>query len=293
MEQMEADYHDKAAELGLVIVSACGFDSVPADIGVRFVQTNFPGTMTSIETYINAKVGEKGFSVHLPTFQCVVNGFSDRSSLIKLRKERNLPKLPKIGAPFRPKSGVWRENGVFCSPFAGSDRSVIARSQRYLHEKEQVVPVQAGVYMTFQSTALFLYLCVFGMFFIVLVHTKLGRKLLLKYPKIFTLGLVSAEGASPEQVEQASFSITLKGRGYSGLVEGDPDTTVEGKVSGPDPGYVSCSRFVAQAAYSVLKHGPRNVGVITPGAMLDIPEYVARLQQRGISFEITSSIKPS
>ena len=29
--------------------------------------------------------------------------------------------------------------------------------------------------MTFQSTALFLYLCVFGMFFIVLVHTKLGR----------------------------------------------------------------------------------------------------------------------
>ena len=32
---------------------------------------------------------------------------------------------------------------------------------------------------------------------------------------------------------------------------------MEGKVSGPDPGYVSCSRFVAQAAYSVLKHGPR------------------------------------
>ena len=82
-----------------------------------------------------------GFSVHLPTFQCVVNGFSNQSSLIKFRKERNLPRLPKLGAPFRPKSGVWREDGLFCSPFAGSDRSVIARSQRYLHEKEQKVPV--------------------------------------------------------------------------------------------------------------------------------------------------------
>ena len=57
---MEADYHEKAEELGLVIVSACGFDSVPADVGVRYVQTNFPGTMTSIEAYVNARIGEKG-----------------------------------------------------------------------------------------------------------------------------------------------------------------------------------------------------------------------------------------
>ncbi|KAL5258532.1 hypothetical protein ACHWQZ_G009126 [Mnemiopsis leidyi] len=261
MEQMEADYHEKAEELGLVITSACGFDSVPADVGVRYIQTHFPGTLTAIETYVNARVGDRGFSVHLPTFQCVVNGFKNRPSLIKFRKERKLSKVPKLGAPFHPKSGVWRENGLFCSPFAGSDRSVIMRTQRYLYEKGLSAPAQAGVYMSFQSTALFLYLCVFGVFFLILVNTRFGRYLLLKYPKIFTLGLVSAEGATPEQIEQASFSVTLKGQGYSysGATEGDPDVTVEGIVSGPDPGYVSCSRFVTQAAYSVLKHGPRLV----------------------------------
>ena len=29
--------------------------------------------------------------------------------------------------------------------------------------------------MSFQSTTLFMYLCVFGIFFMILVHTKLGR----------------------------------------------------------------------------------------------------------------------
>ena len=62
---MEADYHEKAEELGLVISSACGFDSVPADVGVRYVQTNFPGTLTSIETYVNARVGDRGTTEYL------------------------------------------------------------------------------------------------------------------------------------------------------------------------------------------------------------------------------------
>ena len=44
---------------------------------------------------------------------------------------------------------------------------------------------------------------------------------------------------------------------YSGEITGDPDQCIEAKISGPEPGYVSCSRFVSQAAYSILKAGPR------------------------------------
>ena len=32
---------------------------------------------------------------------------------------------------------------------------------------------------------------------------------------------------------------------------------MEAEIVGPDPGYVSCSRFLTQAAFSVLKIGPR------------------------------------
>lgn len=36
MERTEADHHRAGAEAGSLIVSACGFDSVPADLGVLF-----------------------------------------------------------------------------------------------------------------------------------------------------------------------------------------------------------------------------------------------------------------
>ena len=289
MEQMEVDYHEKAEELWIVVVSACGFDSIPADIGVRFMQIKFPGTLTSIESYMQVGVGRKGFSVHLPTFECVVNGFSNKGALVKFRKDRNLPKVPKFGFPLRLKTGIWRERGLFCTPFLGSDRSVICRTQRFLHNKDDVIPTQTGVYMMFSNTLQFIYLCLFGVVFLCLVHTKFGRKLLLNHPKVCTLGLVSKKGATPEQIEQSSFCFTHKGQGYStgSLFDGQPDMLVEAEVTGPDPGYVSCARFISQAAYSVLKHGPKHFGVLTPGAMLDTNDYINRLQGRGITFKIT------
>ena len=64
---MEVDYNDRAADLGLVIASACGFDSIPADIGVRYTQLKFPGTLTAVESYMNARVGEQGN--HVTTMQ--------------------------------------------------------------------------------------------------------------------------------------------------------------------------------------------------------------------------------
>lgn len=289
MEQMEADYHQKAEDLGIVIVSACGFDSIPADIGVRFAQIHFPGILTSIESYLKVGIGRKGFSVHLPTFQCIINGFSSRDSLLKLRKDLNMPKIQKFGSPLRLKTGIWRENGSFCVPFAGSDRSVICRTQRAIYNKDNVIPAQTGVYLMVQSTLQFIYLCLFGIIFLSLVHSKFGRKLLMSHPKVFTLGLVSKDGATPEQISQSSFSFIHKGCGYSTghSLEGEPDKFIEIEVSGPDPGYVSCARFISQAAYSVLNHGPQHYGVLTPGAALDVEDYVDRLNERGISFNIT------
>ena len=36
MERMEAAYHEKAVEKGSSVVSACGFNSVPAELGLLF-----------------------------------------------------------------------------------------------------------------------------------------------------------------------------------------------------------------------------------------------------------------
>ena len=43
IESMEQKYHEQAEEAGVFVVSACGFDSIPLDVGMRFTEENFSG----------------------------------------------------------------------------------------------------------------------------------------------------------------------------------------------------------------------------------------------------------
>lgn len=51
MEEVQLAYYDRAKEAGIYIVSACGFDSIPADMGVIFAQKKFGDVVNSIEIY--------------------------------------------------------------------------------------------------------------------------------------------------------------------------------------------------------------------------------------------------
>ena len=44
MESMQLKYHDEALNNGVYLLSSCGFDSIPADLGVIFLQKEFDGT---------------------------------------------------------------------------------------------------------------------------------------------------------------------------------------------------------------------------------------------------------
>lgn len=56
MEQMQLKYHKEAAERGVYIVSACGFDSIPTDLGIIFLEKEFKGQVNSVETYLESSV---------------------------------------------------------------------------------------------------------------------------------------------------------------------------------------------------------------------------------------------
>ena len=45
LEKMQLLYNEKAREAGLYIVGACGFDSIPADLGVLFTRNAFKGQL--------------------------------------------------------------------------------------------------------------------------------------------------------------------------------------------------------------------------------------------------------
>ena len=43
MQSMQIKYNEEAKQKGIHIVSACGFDSIPADIGLEILREKFPG----------------------------------------------------------------------------------------------------------------------------------------------------------------------------------------------------------------------------------------------------------
>lgn len=53
-----------------------------------------------------------------------------------------------------------------------------------------------------------------GVVFGLLTKCQFGRNLLLKYPKIFSLGFVSHDGPSEETMKNSKFSITFFGQGW-------------------------------------------------------------------------------
>jgi short subunit dehydrogenase-like uncharacterized protein len=58
----DSGYDAQAKERGLTLVSACGFDSVPADIGTLFACSVFPKGVKPvfIESYLALHTGECG-----------------------------------------------------------------------------------------------------------------------------------------------------------------------------------------------------------------------------------------
>ena len=52
MEKMRQDYSESARDAGILLVSSCGFDSIPNDLGALYVQRNFRGELVYVDSYV-------------------------------------------------------------------------------------------------------------------------------------------------------------------------------------------------------------------------------------------------
>lgn len=98
MEQMQLRYNQKAQENGIYIISACGFDSIPCDMGVVFLEQNFEGIVNSVESYLalRNKSGIKGPSINFGTWESAVYGLAHAKELSSLRRELYPERLPTM-----------------------------------------------------------------------------------------------------------------------------------------------------------------------------------------------------
>jgi len=57
METMQLKYNKAAEEKGIYIISACGWDSIPCDLGVQYLKNNFDGELNAVETFMSIQTG--------------------------------------------------------------------------------------------------------------------------------------------------------------------------------------------------------------------------------------------
>ncbi len=62
MELVEFRFHAKAKQNGCFVVSAAGFDSVPADLGVLYTMHQFqpPAVPSSVTSFLSFHIGPAG-----------------------------------------------------------------------------------------------------------------------------------------------------------------------------------------------------------------------------------------
>ncbi|RUS90010.1 hypothetical protein EGW08_002197, partial [Elysia chlorotica] len=298
LEKMQLLYHGKAKENKTFIIGATGFDSVPADSGVLFMEEKFKdGSLTNIESYFAACPGPKGGAVNTGTLESAVHALANLHEMKDIRAALYPEPMPKNEFKL-PKRVFFHSDQVnkWCLPFVGSDEMVIYRTVRdHLAVQKIEKPFQYLAYMCMPNIFAAVGFIFFGAFLGFMGYFSVTRWLLLKYPHIFTLGLFRKGGPTKEQIDGSSFSMTFVGRGFDSAANmkpgAKPNRLVVARLSGPEPGYVTTPACMVQCGVTVLKElktMPHKGGVLTAGAAFSGTNLIQRLETRNLKFTTLS-----
>ena len=222
MEKCFLDYHDKAVESDVLILHACAFDSVPADMGALYTMRQYePTKCLSVESFLSID-SPKGLKGHFTTYESAVHGLGDLQVLKGIRErvklKYNPPKINYVGKRI-PKISTYKfESRVnkYVIPFMGSDASVVRSSQRALSIRTgQLTWPHYSACITINDFYTVAATSFYGSMFYTLSGNSWGRSLLLSYPELFSADVFSKTGPSKEQLESTSFKMHFFASGYS------------------------------------------------------------------------------
>jgi len=265
VDRMYLRHHARAAETGARIVHACGFDSIPHDLGVLFTVEQLPQDVPlTVRGFVRAGGKPSG-----GTFHSAMTAFSRARETQRAHKERRQAEGADNGRRVRLEAKPHRELGYWAVPMPTIDPQVIARSARALERygpdftyghyagvKRLPIAVGgvAGVASLFAAA-----------------QVPPVRKLLL--------GRLSP-GVGPNESERAKgwFKVRFVGEGGG--------KRVVTMVSGGDPGYGETSKMLAESALCLAQDDlPPSAGQVTTAVAMG-DALIARLQHAGIGFEV-------
>ncbi|XP_011098692.1 probable mitochondrial saccharopine dehydrogenase-like oxidoreductase At5g39410 [Sesamum indicum] len=320
MERMEALYHEKAVDKGSLVISACGFDSVPAGMGLLFHSRQWtgPSVPNRVEAYLSLE-SDKRIVGNFGTYESAVLGVANAGKLVELRRNRPKRARPQILGPAPPKGPIiehQKQLGLWAIKLPSADSIVVRRTLSALTENPHglpgvnesfesakmreafwlsVKPAHFGVKLGSKSLLGLFPVIMLGIFIGLLSKSAVGRWLLLKFPSFFSFGWFRKKGPSEDEVASATFKMWFIGQGFSDsslASQGNkkPDTEIITRVMGPEIGYLTTPIILLQCALLVLKDRdnlPKG-GVFTPGIVFGPRDLETRLQENGISFDFIS-----
>jgi short subunit dehydrogenase-like uncharacterized protein len=271
VDRMYVRHHARALESGARIVHACGFDSIPHDLGVYFTVQQLPeGVPTRVEGFVRAGGRFSG-----GTYQSAIASFSRAREMAKMSRERRQleprPEGRRVrGIKARPRRE--RAVGAWVLPFPTIDAQVVLRSARAL---ERYGPdFSYGHYVAVKRLPV-----AAGM-----VGGVAGLVALAQLPptrKWLEGRIESGEGPSREEREKAWFKVRFVG-------EGDGRRVVT-EVAGGDPGYSETSKMLAESALSLAHDDlPQTAGQVTTAVAMG-DALTERLKRAGITFNLLES----
>jgi len=266
VDKMWLKYNDIAKASGAKIVHACGFDSIPYDLGVLFTVEQLPENVPiSIEGYIRA-----GGTASGGTYHSAIGAFSRLREAGKAATERRKTEERPAGRKVSGggKIGRGARGEGWGLPLPTIDPQIVLRSARSLdrygpdfsyshfaHFKK--LPMMAG---TIAGGA------------VLLAGSQLAptRNLLLKLRG-------PGDGPTVEKRAKSWFKLLLIAKG------GDKDITTQ--VSGGDPGYTETAKMLSESALCLAFDELPDVSGQTTTAVAMGDALIRRLQAAGITFE--------
>lgn len=207
IENMVSKYNNLARENGVIVVSAVGFDCIPVETLLEYLENHFGGELNSVEGYVQFKA-PIGYPIHTGTYLSAIGGLSNWSKLGPLRRAiyKNYKKVPQARFKLQRRSAIHYSNAVkgWCIPFLGTDRSVVTRTQRDLFEFDGRRPIQFGVYMRIGSLFSTLLLVLWGAFFGISAKIPGLRWFISTFPRLASFGAFSEAGPSRKQTDRKS-----------------------------------------------------------------------------------------
>ncbi len=267
VDRMYLEHHDEAVASGARIVHACGFDSIPHDLGAWFTVQQLGDTdPITLRGVVRAGAMASGGTFH-SALGAVSRARQMREAMVARRKKEGRP----VGRKSRAVAGRPHRDrllGLWLLPMPTIDPFVVARSGAAL---ESYGPdFRYSHYAGLKTLRYTVGGAIAVSSLLVAAQVKPVRNLLKSR-------VPQGEGPSEARREKSWFTVDFVGESGG--------RTARTRVSGGDPGYTETAKMLAESALCLaLDDNPATAGQVTTATAM-AENLVPRLQKAGIRFE--------